>query len=149
MLRFLRYSLPPLAVLILSLASAPTTACPFCSMQGQTLAGEVAGADLQTGVPTLSDTSTASSSTAQYRFRTPTPSRTHARQRDARRAICRAIDAVLGATTSNRVDMRRNARTVGRHAASCRDGCAPVELGLGFAGLNGRAENLKDAELAG
>ncbi len=47
MLRILRYSLPlPLAALILTALSAPTTACPFCSMQGQTLAGEVTGADM-------------------------------------------------------------------------------------------------------
>ena len=35
-----------LAFMILCVVSAPTTACPFCSMQGQTLAGEVAGADM-------------------------------------------------------------------------------------------------------
>ena len=47
MLRYLRYCLPlALAVLVLSAISSPTPACPFCSMQGQTLAGEVAGADM-------------------------------------------------------------------------------------------------------
>ena len=35
-----------LAALALPALSAPATACPFCSMQGQTLAGEVAGADM-------------------------------------------------------------------------------------------------------
>ena len=46
MLRLLRYSLPLAAFTILWVVSAPITACPFCSMQGQTLAGEVAGADM-------------------------------------------------------------------------------------------------------
>ena len=47
MLRTLRRPLPLLlAVLLLPALSAPATACPFCSMQGQTLAGEVAGADM-------------------------------------------------------------------------------------------------------
>src|SRR5436309_15082016 len=35
-----------LAVLMVALVSVPARACPFCSMQGQTLAGEVAGADM-------------------------------------------------------------------------------------------------------
>jgi hypothetical protein len=39
--------LPALAALAaLPVLAAPTAACPFCSMQGQTLTGEVAGADL-------------------------------------------------------------------------------------------------------
>ena len=46
MLRTLRRLAPPSAVLLLAAASAPAPACPFCSMQGQTLAGEVAGADM-------------------------------------------------------------------------------------------------------
>ena len=47
MVRILRRSLPlVLAVLLLPALSAPADACPFCSMQGQTLAGEVAGADM-------------------------------------------------------------------------------------------------------
>ncbi|HVS38022.1 MAG TPA: hypothetical protein VMS17_20850 [Gemmataceae bacterium] len=36
----------PLPALLLFVASAPAPACPFCSMQGQTLAGEVSGADM-------------------------------------------------------------------------------------------------------
>jgi hypothetical protein len=43
MLRLLRRCLPAAALLLVP-AVAP--ACPFCSMQGQTLAGEVAGADM-------------------------------------------------------------------------------------------------------
>ena len=47
MVRTLRHCLPLLlAVLALPALSAPANACPFCSMQGQTLAGEVAGADM-------------------------------------------------------------------------------------------------------
>ena len=34
------------ALLLLPALSAPAHACPFCAMQGQTLAGEVAGADM-------------------------------------------------------------------------------------------------------
>jgi hypothetical protein len=47
MLRLLRCSLPlAFVIMILASLSAPAEACPFCSMQGQTLAGEVAGADM-------------------------------------------------------------------------------------------------------
>ncbi len=45
MFRFLRYT-PLFALPMLFVFSAPAPACPFCSMQGQTLAGEVAGADM-------------------------------------------------------------------------------------------------------
>ena len=46
MLRTLHRLAPPSALLLLAAASAPAPACPFCSMQGQTLGGEVAGADM-------------------------------------------------------------------------------------------------------
>ncbi len=47
MVRTLRRSMPlVLAILLLPALSAPAEACPFCSMQGQTLAGEMAGADM-------------------------------------------------------------------------------------------------------
>ena len=47
MLRRVRRFLPlALAALVLPALPAPAQACPFCSMQGQTLAGEVAGADM-------------------------------------------------------------------------------------------------------
>lgn len=38
--------LPLSAALLLPFLSVPAPACPFCSMQGQTMAGEVAGADM-------------------------------------------------------------------------------------------------------
>ncbi len=44
--RILRRLLPLSALLLLPFLSAPAPACPFCSMQGQTMAGEVAGADM-------------------------------------------------------------------------------------------------------
>jgi hypothetical protein len=46
MLRTLRRLLPLSLVLLLPALPSPARACPFCSMQGQTLAGEVAGADM-------------------------------------------------------------------------------------------------------
>ncbi len=46
MLRTLRRLLHFSPALLLVVASAPASACPFCSMQGQTLAGEVSGADM-------------------------------------------------------------------------------------------------------
>ncbi len=44
--RTLRRLLPLSALLLLPLLSPPAPACPFCAMQGQTLASEVAGADM-------------------------------------------------------------------------------------------------------
>jgi hypothetical protein len=44
---FLRHCLPVLLVLaVLAFIAAPSPACPFCSMQGQTLTGEVAQASM-------------------------------------------------------------------------------------------------------